>query len=330
MVTPMPFSRLAAAAALALSACNTGFPPQYLVADLRILAVRSQVAGSLAADARLGDTVRLTALVANPLGRAPLRIRWATCIPDGTEALPPCLDPEALRDVDRLLAAPGVIALGEGSAIEVQVPEVAGAFDRLIARAEAEPALACRLYLELPVLVVADAGAEREVAVKRVRLTPGSEIAGTDPAGAYVTNSNPVPLTVRRVPTEDVPCGEGVPVLVPCQDASACGGAACGGDGLCAASFPEGRGVLCARADPGAADPPYYQCAPDGTRMGFFESLDWQWYVTAGRFPEFTGVGNATGDAVEFEAPAGPFTMWVVLRDGRGGEAWLERQVPGR
>lgn len=318
------------AIAVAVAGCDTGFAPQYLVEDLRILAVRAQVVGSLAADPDLGETVRLTALVANPRGRAPLRVRWATCIPDGTEALPPCLDSDALRDLDRLLEDPRVIALGEGAEIDVSVPEVAGAFDRIIARAEAEPAYACSLYLELPVLVIADAGGERELAVKRVRLTPRRETAGTDLAGAYVTNSNPVPLAVRRVEEEGLPCGDGLPVLVPCFDDSACDGTGCGADGYCAAAFPERRGFLCARPDPGAADPPYNQCAPDGTRTPFFESLDWQWYVTAGKFPEFSGVGNATGDEVEFEPPAGPFTIWAILRDGRGGEGWLARDVPAR
>ncbi len=322
--------RLAPLALALAAACDTNFSPQYLVEDLRILAVRAQVAGSLAADADLGDTVRLSALVANPRGRAPLRVRWATCIPDGTEALPPCLDANALRDLDRLLADPRVVALGEGTEIEVTVPEIAGAFDRIIARAEADPAYACSLYLELPVLVVAEAGGERQLAVKRVRLTPRSETEGTDLAGAYVTNSNPVPLAVRRVPEDGVPCAEGVPVLVPCWDASSCDGAECGPDGYCAAAFPEGRGVLCARPDPGAADPPYNQCAPDGARTPFFESLDWQWYVTAGRFPGFSGVGNATGDDVDFEPPDGAFTIWAILRDGRGGEAWLAREVPAR
>jgi hypothetical protein len=321
--------RRLATLALALAAgCDTGFSPQYLVEDLRILAVRAQVAGSLAADADLGETVRLTALVANPRGRAPLRVRWATCIPDGTEALSPCLDANALRDLDGLLADPRVVALGEGTEIEVTVPEVAGAFDRIIARAETNPAYACSLYLELPVLVIAEAGGEREVAVKRVRLTPRSEIAGTELEGAYVTNSNPVPLAVRLVEEEGLPCGDGVPVVVPCFDDSACDGTGCGPDGYCAAAFPAGRGVLCARPDPGASDPPYNQCAPDGTHTAFFESLDWQYYVTAGRFPGFSGVGNATGHEVDFEPPDGPFTIWAILRDGRGGEAWLVREVP--
>jgi hypothetical protein len=327
---PRPAHAHALALALAASACDTGFAPQYRVEDLRILAVRAQVMGSLAADADLGETVRLTALVANPLGRTPVRVRWATCIPDGTEALPPCLDPDALRDVDRLLADPSVVPLGEGAEIEVSVPLVSGAFDRLISRAEADPAYACSLYLELPVLVVAEAGEAQQVAVKRVRLTPGREIDGTDLAGAYVKNSNPVPLGVRRVANEDVPCGEGAPVVVPCWDDTPCGGLACGTDGFCAATFPQGRGVLCARPDPGAVDPPYNQCAPDGTRTPYFESMDWQWYVTGGEFPEFDGVGNATGDPVEFEAPDGPFTIWVILRDGRGGEAWLARDVPAQ
>ena len=135
------------------------------------------------------------------------------------------------------------------------VPEVAGAFDRIIARAEANPAYACSLYLELPVLVIAEAGGEQEVAVKRVRLTPRSETAGTELAGAYVTNSNPVPLAIRLVEEEGLPCGDGVPVVVPCFDDSACDGTGCGPDGYCAAAFPAGtRRPVCAPG-PGGGRP---------------------------------------------------------------------------
>ena len=31
---------------------------------------------------------------------------------------------------------------------------------------------------------------------------------------------------------------------------------------------------------------------------------------------------------MDFEPPDGPFTIWTILRDGRGGEAWLVREVP--
>ena len=49
--------------------------------------------------------------------------------------------------------------------------------------------------------------------------------------------------------------------------------------------------------------------------------------VDAGDFPEFTGVGNAVDASPEFERPASAFTLWVVLRDGRGGADWTRREV---
>jgi hypothetical protein len=34
------------------------------------------------------------------------------------------------------------------------------------------------------------------------------------------------------------------------------------------------------------------------------------------------GLGNAEGSHLDFVAPPGPFTLWLILRDGRGGDAW--------
>jgi hypothetical protein len=87
--------------------------------------------------------------------------------------------------------------------------------------------------------------------------------------------------------------------------------------------------VLCGIARPTSSER-FDQCAPDGTRTGFHESLDWQWYVTDGTFPDVGGVGNAVGADVEFERPGGAFTLWVIVRDGRGGEGWLARTFPPR
>jgi hypothetical protein len=333
---------------MAALACSADVPPQWRVRDLRILAVRSEVVGSPApplADADSGDTVRITALVANPLSLTPFRVRFVTCLPSGTDALSPCLDPTALRDVDALLASPGVVQLGDGVAagpyawaLTVTVPDLndlTTLFGQLISRAEATPGLQCRLYLELPVVVVAEAGADRQIAVKRVRLTPQHLIAGTPLEGAYVPNHDPQARGAWFVPDEGTPCTTGTPIAVPCSDPAPCGNGVCGADGLCAAPIPAGSGFLCALADCTPSDPPvcsveaYNQCAPDGTRTLFAETLEWQWYATDGDFPDADVFGNATSTPEKFVPPAGPFTLWGIIRDGRGGEAWIVRDVPG-
>jgi hypothetical protein len=326
------------AAGLAALACNANVPPQWRVRELRILAIRSEVVGSPApplADGDSGDTVRITALIANPLSLTPFRVRFATCLPSGTDALPPCLDPSALRDVDKLLASPGVVQLGDGVAagpyawaITVNVPDLTALFEQLIARAVATPGYQCRLYLELPVVVVADAGDDRQLAVKRVRLTPRHLVAGTALQDAYVPNRDPQPLGAWFVPGEDSPCQTGTPIAVPCSSRAPCVSGTCGADGFCAAAIPVRTGFLCAIHD-GSSVGAFNQCAPDGTRTLLAETLDWQWYATDGDFPDADVFGNATATPEKFIPPAGPFTIWTIVRDGRGGEGWIVRDVPG-
>jgi hypothetical protein len=297
---------LAPAALLAALACDTGFAPQYRVTDLRLLAVRAHVVGSTAADASPGDQVQLEALVANPLGRGPVSVRWFACAPTGTDALPPCLDQDLLRDPDALAATPGVVALGEGERpAPIPVVDVAGALDAAIRLATDEPTFQCRLYAEVPVVVLVDAEGLRATAVKRVRLTPRPEdLAGTPLEGGYVPNLNPVVHDVVRAPTADGDCATGQPV---------------GPD------LPAGRVVLCGRGD---APGEYNVCGPAGERTRTRESRSWQWYVTAGTFPDEEGVGNVIDPSPEFERPREAFTLWLILRDGRGGEGWLRRDVP--
>jgi hypothetical protein len=165
--------------------------------------------------------------------------------------------------------------------------------------------------------------------VKRVRLTPWREVASHPTlAGAYVPNENPGVAGVQAAPDEDA-CGTSVavPIAAPCG--SVCPTSSCAADGFCDVAPPSGPTVLCGLARPTSSER-FDQCAPDGTRTGFHESLDWQWYVTDGTFPDLGGVGNAVGADVEFERPDGAFTLWVIVRDGRGGEGWLARTFPPR
>jgi hypothetical protein len=310
-----------------LAACDTGFAPQYRIQDLRILAVRAQVQGTPAtADALPGDTLQLEALVVNPQGLPGLAVTWYGCLPPASEALSPCADPELLSDPARLPAAAndpasGVLRLGactpaagaDRCSIAFAVPGpadpegplVQAALDFVQGVALAEPAFRCRLYAELPVVAVAEAGGARRLAVKRVRITERPE--RLDPAlrDYYVVNLNPTAEDVTRAPA-----GSG-----------SCAGAA----SLDPSSLPAGESVLCGAR--GGTSQDFNVCDEDGNRERVAESADWQWYATAGEFPEFEGVGNATGSPVDFVRPRSAFTLWAILRDGRGGEDWLRRDV---
>ena len=306
--------RLASPALLLALACNTGFAPQYRVTDLRILAVRAEVVPAqpgavTAADPTLDDTVLLKALVANPLGHADLRVRWFACAPGASGALPPCVDPEVLRDPSSLAAA-GAFELPGPPPPETgeQLPPLAlstlpqpvrealqRALDAASALAQAQPAYRCRVYVELPLVVIAQAGGRQEVAVKRVRLVPNP------PAPNYPANRNPVVRDASSAP--DDTCVGATSLSLP------------------AALRAGGATTLCAQA----GDPPesYDVCGPDGPiAPQAKEPFAWQWYVTAGEFPDVGGLGNAEGSDLVFVPPPARFTLWLLLRDGRGGVDW--------
>lgn len=344
MVRPIPSLPAAARAALAgtllLSACNKEFQPQYLVTDLRILAIRAEVVGSAPplADGDTGDTVRLAALLANPRGLSPVAVRWKACLPVQGQSVPPCLDAGYLSDPARLDGAPGVIDLGSGVAVDVPVPpQLAPALSALVDRANADPVYACSLFLEVPVVAIATAGPEQRLALKRARLTPYREVAGTPLAGAYPPNRNPALDQVRSAPGADA-CDGGQPVARTCATSADCGGAvAClpdpaGGPGQCDDPRPAPGASWCALPSADSVQT-VYQCRPDGSRVALSEELDYQWYVTGGSFDgpavePVSGTGNVTDRTVSFWPPAGPFTMWVIVRDGRGGSGWLRRDFP--
>ncbi len=308
---------LPVAAALALVACNAGFDPQYRVTDLRILAVKAQVEGGTTADVAPGDLLRLEALVGDRNGSASPDVSWFACPPPVDGSTPPCLDPEFLRDPVGLAGAPpyvGRVALvANVNPAIIPVPDVGAALGAAISLVSAEHTYACRLYAEIPLVVVAEAGGRREVALKTVRAVPTAEmkLATLDPtlADDYVLNANPAIYNVVSDPSDRESCTGGTPVGI---------------------ALPAGRTVLCGRASP---PQDFWQCGPEDPitkhpeLIPVSESLSWQWYVTAGTFPDVGGQGNAMGDSIELERPADAFTLWSILRDGRGGVAWTTRFV---
>ena len=311
--------------AAALAACNTGFDPQYRVRDLRILDVRSDAQASpTSADVRPGDTLELAALVANPQNRAGLTVDWFACLPQPSQAVSPCLDVSYLQDPSRLAAGvgtlPGVVALGSGLTVAYPVPEtpdVDAALAFVVGLAQSNPTYACRLYAELDVVAVATAGGRQAVAYKRVPLLPpaiggqvcvpttGAPICATS---QYVTNQNPTVGDVRMNPSDQDACTGGTSIAPP--------------------PFPSGEVVLCALGGNGSSQP-VNLCEPDGSITLANETVDWQWYATDGDFPDDEGgVGDARGGHVKFQRPSGAFTLWTIVRDGRGGTDWAIFSYP--
>ncbi len=332
---------LAAVAAAALASCNPGFAPQYRVTDLRILAIRSIVVSTGWADGDPGtgtypgDTLRLEALVANPLSRAPVTATWYACLTLPGQ-LPPCLDPTYLSDPSRLAtaeaAARGVVALAafgtpssDGMSIDVPlagpstpaalVQAMENAYAAIVAAATADAQFRCRTYVELPVVLTVEAGGRRETAVRNVRLAPIARLAADHPewtASAanpgYVRNSVPSIAGISADPA----------------NADACTG---GTDVPPGAVLAPGHHVLCGAAAAGSVQE-YWQCGGDGVNAYRAEQLAWQWYATDGTFSGANGVGNVIDGAPGFDRPAGAFTLWLIVRDGRGGESWTSRTFP--
>jgi hypothetical protein len=318
---PVPVA-LALAAAASLPACNTGFAPQYLVNDLRILAVRSEAQGSVSADVGVGDVLALRALVANPRGRAGVAVTWYGCIPGASEARLPCADPEYLEDPARLAAEAAkpdglVRALGtcqltageEECGVSFPLSSVAAglqaALDFVLGIARAEPAFRCRLYAELPVVAIAEAEGRRELAVKVVRVVPAFSALEPELQPGWSLNQNPSSAEILRAGPDPDSCQDGFPVSGP--------------------PFPSGETVECATAGPGAVGE--YPSCDTRTPVTVQEEVEWQWYATGGEFPEFEGIGNATGTVVDFARPTGSFRIWAILRDNRGGADWVRRDV---
>jgi hypothetical protein len=341
-------------AVLLLAACNFDAPKQYLVPDVRILAVASQVQPTIssAADPELGETLQLDALVANPRNRAAPVLSWFACNPPTLEEpLNPCLREEWLRDPDRFetaTAADHVYRIpGATETVSLNLaPPAPGdpadpAREGLLAAAataltqklwlatpsaenpDARPD--CELFATLPLVIVARTEGVTEVALKRVRITPTALLRASFPTAKdyYLLNNNPGVGAVQANPTDLDKCTGGTPVDSTCAGPIDCNGGVCGADGYCV--LPTGNLTLCARASTTLQQP--WQCPADGPPYLEDETLEWQWYVSAGTIAGTGFDGNAVADDIDLQPPSGQFTLWAILRDGRGGTRWVLRTL---
>jgi hypothetical protein len=333
-------------------ACETGFDRNdQIVNSLRILGVRAHVDngdGVDWADADVGDTVQLSALVANPTGDPALAVTWLACVPIPGQ-VSPCTYPPDLRDPTQLIPmandpSTGVLLLGTGTDIQFTVPdEVQPLLQMLIVRAQQNPNAECGIYMAVPLIVIAQAAGQTFTAAKNLRLSPWKTIgmnAPDDPTlQFYERNANPTASSLVLPSSLDSCYG---PLLgTGCLKDDDCATAGVGGTcqkNLCtgAVPFPAGLQTVCLNTAPNGQN--YYDCDLDGPIMtaGYAagqpnipEYPSVIWYMTGGSLAGFSGPSNGgtpsevTRIFTDFTRPAGRFTLYGVVRDGRDGEDWI-------
>lgn len=325
-------------------ACESGFERNdQIVNSLRILGARDSVIDSDPidwADAKDGDTIELSALVANPGGASSVIVTWLACVP-GATSVSPCLDEGVLRDPTMLIAlsndptTTGVLLLGRGETIQYTIPSDIGStlLAPLIANADSHPNAQCAVYIEVPLVIIAQGDGEVFTATKNLRLSPWDQTGpdATDPAlQHYIRNANPT-IDQLVIPTDRSECA-GQTLTHTCDATNPCDdlGTTCN-NGWCVptAPFPDGQQIVCGDVPPADAES-YWTCGLDGPLYNPTEQPHITWYMTAGVLGDVASANTSGGDDdlasrtfTGFTRPAGPFTLYGVIRDGRDGEAWV-------
>ena len=318
--------------------CNTGFEPQYRVTDLRVLAIRSQVQRR----APLADAAPRRHPRPRRARREPARARRADAS-RGSRACPPRDEsPAALRrpGVPRgsraRLAARRAPSTGRArprasrcTAVAVRSHPATALDDgarvrRRLTRGAAR-ATQCRLYAELVVVAVAEARGTRSIALKRVRITPRAGRSRRSRARRTRTT---------RTPTRRSRTSSARPATAP----PATGGAVARRRALPRRARPSSA----ASREPGSVEK-FTVCGPDGARTSTPEERSRLAVVRdRGRVPRVRRRRRERDGQRTWTSSArrAPFTLWVILRDGRGGERLgdvrrldrrvAQRQLPAR
>jgi hypothetical protein len=328
----------AALAALGAAACVSGFDRNdQIVNGLRILGVSAHIDngdGIDWADAEAGDTVTFKALVANPSNVPGVTVTWVTCLPSPNNTVTPCTSEAVLRDPTQLPGMPGVLTLGSGDTIQYTVPSEASALtDALIMNAEnpMTPNAQCALFIEAPIIVIAQGNGSTVTALKYLRLSPWSQIGPTDMSNPalqhYVRNANPS-ITALNIPNDQSACAGQTLVQSCSMDSDCANGGPCVAGWCPPAPFPSGPQTICGQI-PDSDIQTYYYCGMDGVDGSEMEFPSITWYETAGTEASIANSNTAgTPDLAArtfqlFTRPPGPFTLYGVVRDGRDGENWI-------
>jgi len=189
------------------------------------------------ADAEVGDSVTLSALIGNPTAIPTVTVTWVTCLPSLMNTVTPCTDAAVLRKPTDLITmaddpSTGVIKLGVGETIQYTVPsEVQPLLDQLIARAQTNLNAECSIFIETPLIIIAQGSDGSTVtAIQNLRLSPWSQIGSntTDKTlQYYVRNANP-DLTALNLAIDYGACAGQKTLVKACQSDADCPGGVVG------------------------------------------------------------------------------------------------------
>lgn len=307
---PRPLARIACAlAACALAACDAALDQRLAIVDRpRVLAVIAEPA-----EARPGDRVQYAAVVAAPDGPASAPLRWAYCLdpkpPTEDNAVSAaCLDRAGLVDlgsapaIAATLPAQGCLAFGPETPpgnFRPRDPDATGGYYQPIR---------------------ADLGELVAFGLSRItcKLATAPGPVAHDYDLHYVANRNPTIATLELA-------GPDVPVAPDSADRP---------DGA-PASFtaPADRDVVLTASWPAAAAEHYLAYDPlSQTLTDRREAMRLSWFATGGALAvDASAVAEAdpaTQVSTTWRTPAaGPATLWLVLRDSRGGIASVTAAV---
>jgi hypothetical protein len=291
--------------ALSLAACTSDFDPGSRVTSLRVLAVRADLPL-----AHPGEEVHLDTLWFEPQARA-ITWGWATCTNPDSATVSDCF----------ARAATGTFAVGPQSTFAFTVPE--DVIDSL-----PPPA---RPHALVGVVTVACPGS----------ILPGTSTFGTDvypfrcvDAQGRALGLDEMVVGMRRiwVRNTDRNANPGIAQVTwdglawgegDIKEVSSC---ATTGNDYSACDSSDTHTISVTLAD-GAVE-----SGVDEYGIPFAEQVVVQYYATEGIFQNDVGVASApgTGWVARADASGQVLTLWMVVRDDRGGVSWATRQVKVR
>ena len=298
MKASLPASLVAAALAF-VQGCGGDFDPGSRVTDLRVLAVRAD-----APYAAPGAAVHLEALVVNPSERE-LTWGWGLCVNPASSTAPGCLAGlDASTVVIERSRSTFDFALPDD--VVTSVPTAARAHAAVGAVVVACPGDLSQQGGSLPFRCI-DAATGRA-------LGTDAFVVGVKRVFARMTdkNDNPVIARVKWDGADWTPSD--VKEVVPCDES--------GNDyGACSADEQHVITIDVAEAST--------EFGIDSFGASFREQVVVQYYASEGIFEHDVRLASdaATGWTARSAAAGRTVQMWFVVRDDRGGVAWVERQV---
>lgn len=306
-----------AALALLLCACSQTFDPVSNVEGFRVLDMRAEPP-----DLHPGDVATLDSLVVNPKDpSAPVSVLYLGCDPaPSVYAENPCARYQTVTDASQLLSPDGglppgahFIGINRGSyTAPADLFSSVPADD--LARKRGVLAVILGIALQADVSSLPSGDAAKELIQK------------------VLTKQIPSQLIIKRIRISEDPELNHNPVL----------GLVADDEGVLRREHPllvaPGQSVpLFARASEGAQEP-YVAVGPDGTTDSRTETPVLSWFTSAGALDKsrtvdsdpdqfFTAPDGSSDDAQHAISSGRGFTLWVVLRDGRGGTDWAA--LPG-